>query len=100
MYSKTHLSEETIEQWLKEVIDDGLGYLKVSDSGGNWIAYEDGAFHMKFRRMTKEVYKPKELVKEIFRKRIKKYNNVAHDGFYYYYDRGGWKRQRTTFNYD
>ena len=45
------------EQWLKEVIDDGIGYLKVTDDGGNYIVYDNGIFSMKYRKITKEVFK-------------------------------------------
>lgn len=94
------VSDAKIESWLKEVIDDGVGYLKVSNSGGAWIIYDDGLFHMKFRGKTKELYKTKETAKEIFRKRISKYMNVEHSGYRYYYDKGKWKRSKVTFAYD
>lgn len=97
---ETILKDETIAQWLIEVIDDGVGYLKVSNTGGAWIIYDDGSFHMKFRGITREVYKSKETAKQIFRNRINLYKNVEHNGWRYSFGRGKWRKQKVTFTYD
>ena len=94
------LKDSKIEQWLEEVIDDGIGYIKVSNDGGAYIIFDDGLFHMKFRGITTQIFKTREVVKDIFRKRISRYQNLEHDGYRYYYSRGTWKRQKVTFNYD
>ena len=97
---KCTLTQATREEWLKEVIDDGVGYLKVRDEGGNYIVFDNGIFSMKYRKITREVYKSKETIKEIFRKRIQKYQNVEHSGIAYYYSQGTWKKSKVTFEYD
>ena len=94
------LPESVFEGWLREVIDDGIGYLKVSNTGGSWLIYDRGTFHQKHMGVTKELYRTKRAAKEMFRKAKLKFQNVEYSGYRYYYDRGNWKKVKTTFQYD
>ncbi len=83
------------EQWLIEVVDDGIGYLKVTNTGSSWLIYDHGRFHQKHMGTTKELYRTNRAAKEMFRKAMRKFQNIEHDGFRYYYDMGNWKRIKT-----
>lgn len=100
-YSETYpLPESVFEEWLREVIDDGIGYLKVSNTGGSWLIYDGGRFHQKHFGRTKELYRTKRAAKEIFRKAKQKFQNIEHDGYRYYYDRGLCKRVVAPLDYN
>ncbi len=100
MPEAVELTNTIIEDWIKDVIDNGNGYLKVVNYGGAWIIYENGAFHQKFRGITTELFKSKKTAKEIFRKRISRYQNVQHNGSKYWYDRGTWRKSPASLTYD
>lgn len=89
-----------IKKWVNEVVDNGTGYLKVTDFGGTFWIYYEGRLHLKHRGITREVYKSHSTVKEIFIKRIYRYYNLEYNGHSYWFDRGRWKRRPMEFKFE
>ncbi|MEM1003646.1 MAG: hypothetical protein AAGH46_13455 [Bacteroidota bacterium] len=95
------MTERFKREVVNKVIDSDQGYIVVRNLLGEYIVYYDGDFSMKYRGMTKLVYKTKRTAKEIFLKRIKRHTNFEHDGkCYYWNNRGKWMCKPQEFNFD
>lgn len=91
---KIDLSNEQLDQWIKDACLKALGYLKVSNEGGKYALVEKGIYTVVDRGHTVLQKKTRHVTYNIFSKLIHRYLNFERQGYYYYYSRGSWRRHK------
>ena len=91
---KINITNEELDGFIKDATMNCLGYIKVENYGGCYATMDRGIYVVEKYGHKEQIAKNRKALYSIFKKLIGRYLNFERNGYFYYYHRGTWHKEK------